>query len=319
MARLMRRFLVVAAVLLAGAAAQGQTPVRQTLPVPDLPGFRTLKGDFHLHTVFSDGNVWPTVHVQEAWRDGLDVIALTEHAEYHPHIADVKVDGGRSYAIAKPLADRAGRDPRPGGRDHQARSAGAAGACGGPAALQRAVRHRRERPERAERPDGSAPPRESAAGVRVLGSPGLPRGAPAMVRADRARVRGGSLPGHGARERPGLLRRCLPVDCRAAAHDPRQQRCARSHSASRRRLPASDHAALRADGRSRRRARRADVTADSGVAARRCVGRGRTSPRDLERRDRDRHPDAREESDPARAEHARRSRCASPCGGRRSG
>ena len=108
MARLMRRFLVVAAALLAGAAAQGQTPVRQTLPVPDLPGFRTLKADFHLHTVFSDGNVWPTVHVQEAWRDGLDVIALTEHAEYHPHIADVKVDGGRSYAIAKPLADELG-------------------------------------------------------------------------------------------------------------------------------------------------------------------------------------------------------------------
>ena len=108
MVRLVRRSLVVAAAFLAGAAAQGQTPVRQTLAVPDLPGFRTLKADFHLHTVFSDGNVWPTVHVQEAWRDGLDVIALTEHAEYHPHTADVKVDGGRSYAIAKPLADQLG-------------------------------------------------------------------------------------------------------------------------------------------------------------------------------------------------------------------
>jgi hypothetical protein len=108
MARLMRRSLVVAVALLAGVAAQGQTPVRQTLAVPDLPGFRTLKADFHLHTVFSDGNVWPTVHVQEAWRDGLDVIALTEHAEYHPHAADVKVDGGRSYVVAKPLADQLG-------------------------------------------------------------------------------------------------------------------------------------------------------------------------------------------------------------------
>jgi 3',5'-nucleoside bisphosphate phosphatase len=82
--------------------------VRRPLPVPDLPGLRTLKADFHLHTVFSDGNVWPTVPVQEAWRDGLDVIALTEHAEYHPHAADVTVDGGRSYAVAKPLADRLG-------------------------------------------------------------------------------------------------------------------------------------------------------------------------------------------------------------------
>lgn len=39
--------------------------------------------------VFSDGNVWPTVPVQEAWRDGLDVIALSEHAEYQPHSQDV--------------------------------------------------------------------------------------------------------------------------------------------------------------------------------------------------------------------------------------
>ena len=85
-----------------------QAPVRQLLPVPDLPGLKTLKADFHLHTVFSDGNVWPTVHVQDAWRDGLDVIALTEHAEYTPHAADVKVDTGRSHVVAKPLADQLG-------------------------------------------------------------------------------------------------------------------------------------------------------------------------------------------------------------------
>jgi 3',5'-nucleoside bisphosphate phosphatase len=105
-------FVVAALLVVVGAltpVTQAQIPsVRRALPVPDLPGFRTLKGDFHLHTVFSDGNVWPTVPVQEAWRDGLDVIALTEHAEYHPHAADVKVDGARSYAVAKPLADQLG-------------------------------------------------------------------------------------------------------------------------------------------------------------------------------------------------------------------
>ena len=99
-------FLLI--LLLANAIARGQTPVRQALPVPDVPGFKTLKADFHLHTVFSDGNVWPTVHVQEAWRDGLDVIALTEHAEYNPHASDVKVDIGRSHAVAKPPADQLG-------------------------------------------------------------------------------------------------------------------------------------------------------------------------------------------------------------------
>ena len=102
------RGLFLLILLLANAIARGQTPVRQALPVPDVPGFKTLKADFHLHTVFSDGNVWPTVHVQDAWRDGLDVIALTEHAEYNPHAVDVKVDIGRSYAVAKPVADQLG-------------------------------------------------------------------------------------------------------------------------------------------------------------------------------------------------------------------
>jgi hypothetical protein len=104
----MRRLRLLVILVLTGTIAAAQAPVRQALPVPDLAGFKTLKADFHLHTVFSDGNVWPTVHVQDAWRDGLDVIALTEHAEYTPHAADVKVDIGRSYVIAKPLADQLG-------------------------------------------------------------------------------------------------------------------------------------------------------------------------------------------------------------------
>ena len=105
----MRLISLTAALVVSGALAAGQVPtVRQPLPVPDLPGFHTLKGDFHLHTVFSDGNVWPTVHVQEAWRDGLDVIALTEHAEYQPHAQDVNIDLLRSYRIAKPMADQLG-------------------------------------------------------------------------------------------------------------------------------------------------------------------------------------------------------------------
>ena len=104
----MQRVCLLLIVALTGAMLGAQAPVRQLLPVPDLPGLKTLKADFHLHTVFSDGNVWPTVHVQDAWRDGLDVIALTEHAEYTPHAADVKVDIGRSYVVAKPLADQLG-------------------------------------------------------------------------------------------------------------------------------------------------------------------------------------------------------------------
>jgi hypothetical protein len=44
--------------------------------IPDVKGYKTLKCDFHQHTVFSDGQVWPGVRVQEAWREGLDVIAI---------------------------------------------------------------------------------------------------------------------------------------------------------------------------------------------------------------------------------------------------
>ena len=78
---------------------------RDPLPVPDLPGLKTLKCDFHTHTVFSDGDVWPTTRIAEAWRDGLDVIALTDHAGYNPHEKDVPVNLARPPALAKELAD----------------------------------------------------------------------------------------------------------------------------------------------------------------------------------------------------------------------
>lgn len=80
----------------------GQT---RAIEFPDIPGFKTLKCDFHIHTVFSDGSVWPDIRVQEAVRDGLDAISLTEHLEYQPHGADLPhPDRNRSYQIAKELA-----------------------------------------------------------------------------------------------------------------------------------------------------------------------------------------------------------------------
>jgi hypothetical protein len=81
---------------------------RDPLPVPDLPGFQTLKADFHMHTVFSDGDVWPTIRVQEAWRDGLDVISITDHDDYHPKKEDVGTDLARPYALASEMAAQLG-------------------------------------------------------------------------------------------------------------------------------------------------------------------------------------------------------------------
>jgi hypothetical protein len=68
---------------------------------PDIDGYLTLTCDFHQHTVFSDGSVWPNIRVQEALKDGLDVISLTEHLEYQPHKEDIPhTDRNRSYHIA---------------------------------------------------------------------------------------------------------------------------------------------------------------------------------------------------------------------------
>ena len=78
---------------------------RTELPFPDLPGLVTLRCDFHLHTVFSDGDVWPTVRVEEAWRDGLDAIALTDHIEYHRYKEDIPVNYGRSGDVARADAE----------------------------------------------------------------------------------------------------------------------------------------------------------------------------------------------------------------------
>lgn len=72
---------------------------------PDVPGYLTLKCDLHIHTVFSDGSVWPNIRIDEAVKDGLDAISLTEHLEYQPHKADLPhPDRNRSYQIAKELA-----------------------------------------------------------------------------------------------------------------------------------------------------------------------------------------------------------------------
>ncbi|MEZ5038938.1 MAG: Sb-PDE family phosphodiesterase [Saprospiraceae bacterium] len=101
-------FFSFLAVLLS-TLAMAQTPHSHALGrkiiFPDVPGFKTLKCDFHIHTVFSDGNVWPTIRVEEALKDGLDAIALTEHLEYQPHSADIPhPDRNRSFAIATDFA-----------------------------------------------------------------------------------------------------------------------------------------------------------------------------------------------------------------------
>jgi len=78
--------------------------VRHKIMIPDIPGFITLKCDFHMHTVFSDGIVWPTYRVDEAWQEGLDAIAITDHIENQPSKKFISGDHNVPYEIAYPQA-----------------------------------------------------------------------------------------------------------------------------------------------------------------------------------------------------------------------
>lgn len=78
--RLTSAILCLAFVGTAPLRAEERRPVRFAAPA----GYHLLKCDFHMHTVFSDGRVWPTVRVDEAWREGLDAIAISDHLEVQP-------------------------------------------------------------------------------------------------------------------------------------------------------------------------------------------------------------------------------------------
>lgn len=101
LARRLARTVLGLALLLDATATLGQSRTRTELWFPDLPGYLTLRCDLHLHTVFSDGLVWPSIRVEEAWRDGLDAIALTDHLEYLPHKNDIPTNYARPIEIAR--------------------------------------------------------------------------------------------------------------------------------------------------------------------------------------------------------------------------
>ncbi len=103
-----RVVLLIALSSLVPVAFGSEIRVRRSVKIPDIPGYRTLKCDFHIHTVFSDGAVWPSVRSEEAWREGLDAIAITDHIEYQPHAADLPTSHDRSFEIARPLGDQLG-------------------------------------------------------------------------------------------------------------------------------------------------------------------------------------------------------------------
>lgn len=99
--------LLWCSLLCAGTLVGQETKERNTkIQLPDIPGYITLKADFHLHTVFSDGHVWPSFRVREAQRDGLDVISLTEHIDYEGFPDQIQYDREAGFEIAKKRAEK---------------------------------------------------------------------------------------------------------------------------------------------------------------------------------------------------------------------
>ena len=94
-------FTIAASVMALGASAQHyytdaknpemlhisepRTSQRVNFVVPQIKGYNVYKADLHTHTIFSDAQVSMPLRLAEAWRDGLDIYAVTEHAEYRPH------------------------------------------------------------------------------------------------------------------------------------------------------------------------------------------------------------------------------------------
>lgn len=81
---------------------------RVGLVLPQVNGYTLLRCDFHTHTVFSDGQVWPTIRVYEAKKGGLDVLAITDHIENRVYRKYTGDDLNASYDIALPVANEQG-------------------------------------------------------------------------------------------------------------------------------------------------------------------------------------------------------------------
>ena len=104
----MKKIVFSCFMLCAILVANAQHLTKHKVIFPDVNGFKILKCDFHMHTVFSDGNVWPTERVLEAYNEDLDAIAITDHLEIQRQKKDLttSTDLNRSYEIAASSAEK---------------------------------------------------------------------------------------------------------------------------------------------------------------------------------------------------------------------
>ena len=93
----MRRIILLSTALLLALASWAQKqPVdkinlgkrskqRAELILPQVNGYNIYKADLHNHTIDSDGQLTPKARVAEAYYDGMDIIAITDHLEFRPN------------------------------------------------------------------------------------------------------------------------------------------------------------------------------------------------------------------------------------------
>ena len=55
---------------------------RKEIILPQVNGYNVYKADLHTHTIHSDADATVAFRVNEAWYDGLDILAITDHIEY---------------------------------------------------------------------------------------------------------------------------------------------------------------------------------------------------------------------------------------------
>ena len=81
---------------------------RSEIVIPQVNGYNVYKADLHTHTMFSDGKVTPEWRVEEAWQDGMDIVAITDHIENRPYVTripkylngvEVKVENERNISV----------------------------------------------------------------------------------------------------------------------------------------------------------------------------------------------------------------------------
>ena len=112
--------LILALICLAGATAQKNPDlisfrkenVRRTeFILPKVNGYTIYKADLHTHSNHSDGGLTPGNIVREAYFDGMDIVALTDHIEYRPQ-EQVWLNTLKGYTGGKALEARNTRIPR---------------------------------------------------------------------------------------------------------------------------------------------------------------------------------------------------------------